>query len=411
MKKSSRSQRGFTLVELMISLTLGLFIVLALVVMLINVNRNNNELSTVNRVIENGRFSLQLLAADVSHAGYWAGHVPQFDDLTMTVTEIPTDVPTGTPTGTVTVGDGGVPDPCLAFPSWNATHRNNLVGIAVQGTDVPDPVPTPTTPFCSSIVTDPQPGTDVVVVRHVEPCLVGTGTDDCANTLTNPSPHLYFQASRCSTDASTYVLDNTTTTFALKAGDCTAEAPIRRFSSTIYYVRDHANQAGDRIPTLMRARFGVSNTASAGNLPEFLAAQAVVEGVEGFRVEYGVDDRSDTNATVDLNALRSSISWASATVLNTPQNRGDGLPDRYVRCSQAAPCTGDQMVNVTSVKLYVLVRSEKPSPNYTDTKKYCLASSCSDPADYLGPFNDRYKRHLFTQTIRLTNVAMRRETS
>lgn len=411
MKKTKRSQQGFTLVELMISLTLGLFIVLALVVMLINVNRNNNELSTVNRVIENGRFASQLLAADIAHSGYWAGHVPEFDDLTMSVTALPADVPTGTPTGTITAGAGGVPDPCVAFALWNTTHKNNLVGIAVQGTDIPDPVPSPTTPFCSSVVTNPQPGTDVIVVRHVEPCLVGTGTDDCSNTFANESPHLYFQASRCSGDPATFVLGNTTATFTLKAGDCVAEAPIRRFSSSIYYVRDHANQAGDGIPTLMRARFGVSNTAAAGNPPEFLSAQAMVEGVEGFRVEYGVDDRSDTNAVVDLAALRSSLSWASMTVLNTPQNRGDGLPDRYVRCSQASPCTGDQLVNVTTVKLYVLVRSERPSPNHTDTKKYCLASSCSDPADYMGPFNDRYKRHLFTQTIRLTNVAMRRETS
>jgi type IV pilus assembly protein PilW len=28
----------------------------------------------------------------------------------------------------------------------------------------------------------------------------------------------------------------------------------------------------------------------------------------------------------------------------------------------------------------------------------------------VGPFNDGYKRHLFTQTIRLTNISMRRET-
>ncbi len=115
---------------------------------------------------------------------------------------------------------------------------------------------------------------------------------------------------------------------------------------------------------------------------------------------------------IDLTKLGAAINWGpNATLLNTPRNRGNGLPDSYVRCSQATPCTADQLVNVVAVKLYVLVRSEKPSPNHTDTKRYCLASSCSDPGDYLGPFNDRYKRHLFTQTIRLTNVAMRRETS
>lgn len=393
MNKTHRMQRGFTLVELMISLVLGLLIILALFIMLINVNRNNSELSSTNRLIENGRFSLQLLTSDVSHAGYWSGHVPEFDDLTGSTTIGPTDVPTG------------VPDPCLTFSAanWTDEYKKNLIGIAAQGTDIPAVVPSPTTPFCGSVVTNPQPNTDVLVVRHAEPCLVGSGTDDCSDTRANASPHLYFQASRCDTDTAKFVLD--TSAFTLKAGDCTADAPIRRFSSSIYYVRDHANAAGDGMPTLMRARFGVNGT------PQFLSAQALVEGVQGFRVEYGVDNRSDTAATVDLAALALPIAWPTgATTLNTPTNRGNGLPDEYIRCSQATPCTADQLVNVTVVKLYVLVRAERTTSGHTDTKQYCLASSCTDPTDYMGPFNDGYKRHLFTQTIRLTNVAMRRET-
>lgn len=390
MKKARPTQHGFTLVELMISMVLGLLIVLALITMLINVNRNNSELSSTNRLIENGRFALQLLATDVSHAGYWGGHVPAFDDLTGSTAAGAADVPTA------------VPDPCLAFAAWGDAHKYNLVGIAVQGTDVPSPVPSPATPFCSGVVSNPQPSTDVLVVRNVEPCLVGSSTEDCSDTLGNASPHVYFQSSRCSTDVSTFVLN--TSTFSLKAGNCADAAPIRRFSSSIYYVRNHATTAGDGIPTLMRARFGVNGT------PQFLAAQALVEGVERFRVEYGVDNVSDTGAAVNLAALGSAINWANASVLDTPTNRGNGLPDAYVRCSQATPCTADQLVNVTAVKLYVLVRAEKKTPGHTDTKKYCLASACADPADYAGPFNDGHKRHLFTQTVRLTNVATRRET-
>lgn len=398
-KQPVRTQHGFTLVELMISMVLGLFIILALVTMLINVNRHNSELTGVNRVIENGRISLQLLTSDISHGGYWAGHVPEFDNLAGSTTSAPIDVP------------NAVPDPCLAFSAanWTDQHKRNLVGIAVQGTDIPDPVPSPTAPFCASVITNPQPSTDVLVVRHAEPCLVGSSTDDCSDTRATASPHLYFQASRCSTDTSAFILN--TSTFTLTAGNCTAVAPIRRFSSTIYFVRNYANSAGDGIPTLVRSRFGVNNTAVAGNMPEFLSAQALVEGVEGFRVQYGLDNLSDTGATVDLAALGSPISWASASILNTATNRGNGFPDTYVTCSQTTPCTAAQLVNVTAVKLYVLVRAEKTTPGHTDTKKYCLASDCvATPAGYMGPFNDGYKRHLFTQTVRLTNVATRRET-
>lgn len=413
MKKTSCAQRGFTLVELMISMVLGLLIILALVTMLINVNRNNSELSSTNRLIENGRFALQLLATDVSHAGYWGGHVPAFDDLTGSTTAGPDDVPTA------------VPDPCAVFSTWDNAYKYNLIGMAVQGTDVPSPVPSPTTPFCSGVVTNPQPSTDVLVVRGVEPCLVGSSTEDCSDTRGSANPHVYFQPSRCDTDTSTFVLN--TSTFSLKAGNCTDASPIRRFSSSIYYVRDFASTSGDGIPTLMRARFGVNGSTGA---PEFMGAQALVEGVEGFRVEYGIDNVSDTGDAVNLAALGSALCWSSATVqstatsssassttcasnpgvLDTPTNRGNGLPDVYVRCTQSSACTADQLVNAVTVKLYVLVRAEKKTPGHTDTKKYCLASTCSVAADYMGPFSDGYKRHQFTQTVRLTNVATRRET-
>ena len=94
-RQPRRAQSGFTLVELMISMVLGLFIVLALLTLLINVNRNNSEMTKSNRTIENGRFALQLLEADVSHAGFWGGFLPLFDDLTNTAA--PTDVPSAVP--------------------------------------------------------------------------------------------------------------------------------------------------------------------------------------------------------------------------------------------------------------------------------------------------------------------------
>ena len=68
-------------------------------------------------------------------------------------------------------------------------------------------------------------------------------------------------------------------------------------------------------------------------------------------------------------------------------------------------CTVDELMNVTSARIYVLARSREASPNYTDTKTYTLGS-----AGDVGPFNDNFKRHVFTTTVRLTNVAGRRVT-
>ena len=61
-------------------------------------------------------------------------------------------------------------------------------------------------------------------------------------------------------------------------------------------------------------------------------------------------------------------------------------------------------MNVTSARIYVLARSREASPNYTDTKTYTLGS-----AGDVGPFNDNFKRHVFTTTVRLTNIAGRQD--
>jgi type IV pilus assembly protein PilW len=56
------------------------------------------------------------------------------------------------------------------------------------------------------------------------------------------------------------------------------------------------------------------------------------------------------------------------------------------------------------VKLYVLARADAPTTGYLDSKTYALGTVA------LGPFNDGYKRHVFSTTVRINNVAGRRLT-
>ena len=122
-------------------------------------------------------------------------------------------------------------------------------------------------------------------------------------------------------------------------------------------------------------------------------------------MELGVDSVSATGAALTTATFAQPINYPNPNLMITPTNRGDGYPDGlYVHCTAAAPCTPFQFMNTVAVKIYVLARGDSPSPSYVDTKTYQLGSTT------MGPFNDRYKRHLFTQTIRLTNVSGRRET-
>jgi len=380
-------QSGFTLVELMIAMLIGVFMVLALITLLINVNRSNQEMNKSSAIVENGRFSLQLLGADVSHAGFWAGYIPAFDDLSGA--SAPADVP------------AAVPDPCKPFATWTAQDHINMVGIAVHGYEIAATVPSPTLPVCANIVTNPKASTDVLVVRHADTCVPGDpDSPECQDLAVGK---LYFQTNRCGT-ASPFTLAVATSTVMSTANfpglkrNCTTVEEVRRFVSTLYYVRNYAVTVGDGIPTLMRSDFDIS-----GGTLQHKAAEAVIEGVEGFRVEYGIDSKSRSGADADHS---STIVWLDAAK-TTPTNRGDGVPDgAYVRCTTATPCTVAQLMNVVAVKIYVLVRSSDSaaSAGYRDTKTYNLGSTT------LGPFNDGYKRHVFSQTMRLMNVASRRET-
>jgi type IV pilus assembly protein PilW len=145
-------------------------------------------------------------------------------------------------------------------------------------------------------------------------------------------------------------------------------------------------------------------------------AQALIEGIESFKVEFGLDTVSDSGAVLTTATFNTTtgegaaVVWANPKVLTSPTNRGDGYPDSYVQCTNASPCSAFQLMNAVAVKIHVLVRSENRTPGYVDSKSYCLASSCPTAGDRLGPFSDSFKRHLFTQTVRLVNVSARRET-
>jgi type IV pilus assembly protein PilW len=364
-------QGGLTLVELMVAMTISLLILAALVALFTNTSRSNRELARANGMIESGRLAIQVLEADVQHAGYWGTYVAGFDD--QTAAGVPVDAP------------NGVPDPCLAFDlaTWTADHVNNLIGVPVQAYD--------DAAVCAGIITDRQPGTDVLVVRHAENCVPGV-SPNCDPVVAG---RLYFQASLCTDDLEAFKLD--TAGFTLSQRDCATPAEQRRFMSTLYYVRDHADAPGDGIPTLMRSEFDLN-----GGVLTHQAAVPLIEGIQGFRVELGVDDLSETGAPVDYTA---AVDWVDPDTRTSAANRGDGVPDDdYLHCTTAVPCVVGDLTNVTAVRLFVLARSRDASQGLVDAKSYTLGDTV------LGPFNDSFQRHLFVSTVRLPNVSGRRIT-
>lgn len=378
---SYRKAKGFTLVELMIAVTLSLFIAIGLIALYLNIARTNNEMAKTHGQIESGRFASHILQNDIAHGGYWGTYNPKFDNLAYSA--VPDDVP------------NAVPDPCKSFATWTAQDQTNMLGIPVQ---TYEDVPT----SCAALLVNKLANTDILVVRHAEVCL--PGATNCEALDNNK---LYFQSSLNSSCAGaptypTYVMSNVSTAFTLTNRGCTALAPRRKVITHIYYVRDFAITADDGVPTLVRSELDY-----AGATPTLAQQPPVplIEGIEGFRVEVGVDSLSKTGAAVDYTA---AVAWVNAVTQVTATNRGDGAVDgEYVRCTTTLPCTAAQLMNVVALKVFVLARTREATPGFTDGKTYQLASSSTGPTVTPG---DNFKRHLFNNTIRLVNVSGRRET-
>lgn len=157
-KRSRASEAGFSIVELMVSIAIGIVIVLAMVGVLIKSNRNNAELIKSNKLIDGAKAASFLIEQDLTHASYWGGFIPGFDDLLLTTA--PGDVP------------DAVTDPCgVAYPPIGATadqDKKNLIGISVQVYPIAVVGGAPASPVCTSVIRDPVPGSDVLVVRYAD---------------------------------------------------------------------------------------------------------------------------------------------------------------------------------------------------------------------------------------------------
>jgi type IV pilus assembly protein PilW len=119
---------------------------------------------------------------------------------------------------------------------------------------------------------------------------------------------------------------------------------------------------------------------------------------------YGIDSLSKGGTPENYLA---PVAWVNPYNRVTPTNRGDGVPEgayvnaASVTCNGATNCNA---ANVVAVRIYVLARSLETTPGYTDTKTYQLGDIS------MGPFNDGFKRHVYSTTARLVNPASRRDT-
>jgi type IV pilus assembly protein PilW len=205
-------------------------------------------------------------------------------------------------------------------------------------------------------------GTAVLVVRRA-----GTSTSSVP-----VSDSFNIQVSGCAGDPVTEIVSGSaagdytlhmknSTTGCIPIGGAPV-APIAPFYARIFYVStcsqvDCSAANADSIPTLKRL------DATPGGM----VITPIVDGIDNLQFDYGLDTTA-----------------------------GDqGAPDTFTAIPTAA-----QWPNVTAARVHILARNNELTQGYTDPKSYTRFGVA--PAD-------KFKRHAYSEVVRLNNSAGRRE--
>jgi len=255
----TRRKQGFTIVELMVAVAVGMLMLAGLSTLFSSNSSAQMEIERANRQVENGRYAMQLMTGDLRNAGYYS----EYDPVELAAPAV-------------------LPNPC----DVDLVNMRDAIAFAVQGYDNSSSL---------DCLSDVKANTDVVVVRHTHTCVVGAA--DCEDAAAGGP---FFQASQCANDyelgsndkTKHYQISAIDTGFTLHKFNCTqvnnsgTPADVRRLLTHIYFVANNS-LAGDGIPTLKRAE-----VVSKGGV---MSVQIVplAEGIENMQLEYGLDSNDD----------------------------------------------------------------------------------------------------------------------
>lgn len=242
-------QRGFSLVEIMVAMGLGVVILLAVTEIFISNNRTSGEIEKTGRQIENGTYALRMLEDELANAGYWGEAGAQ---------SVSASLPPLCPTTAAELEDA------MGYP---------VQGAADSGAD------------CA----DSKAGSDFIALRRASTCAVGS--TGCA-LFSDGNFHL--QVSACKDESPGEVqLATAVGSLTQHQRDCSTAAPIYRLLSRVYYVSDN--------DVLVRAELASGN---------YSTVTLLVDGIEVIRFEYGIDSDEDGQID-DFVVTPSAAQWAS----------------------------------------------------------------------------------------------------
>ncbi|HXC38809.1 MAG TPA: prepilin-type N-terminal cleavage/methylation domain-containing protein, partial [Burkholderiales bacterium] len=313
--KTSAPQHGLSLIELLVSMAIGLMLMAGLVTVFANSSQSQRELQRTAQQIENGRYAMDVLTQDLHHAGFYGRYAAY-------------------------TAPASAPDPCI---TGDAAALASSMGFPVQGYVAASQSTRPSLAgtTCGTYLPNANlyPGSDVLVIRRADTSALAVGATAVSGEVYVQSGvsavSVQFGNGAAITAAST--ADGGAASILQKSG---AAESIRKYHVHIYFVAPcsipsgggsvctgSSDDQGKPVPTLKRLELSVnsSGTLTFNTVP-------ISEGVEALKIEYGIDNSPSTaNASTQL--------------------IGDGAPDLYIpNATTSAPAATD-FPNAVSAKV------------------------------------------------------------
>ncbi|MEX0618380.1 MAG: PilW family protein [Pseudohongiellaceae bacterium] len=243
--KTTHRQSGFTLIELMVAMGLGLTLVAGTIVIFVQNNRSAVQDEEISRILENGRFVVRQIGRELAMSGFWGKFL---------------DVDTTAVHASVVVGQDcgdGVNDWATDLTALGFVNNATTAAVAAAHECLPS----------GDIVA----GSDVIAVQRVSDSTTTDGAISAGQLYlrTNGVAAQLFQGGGVDTPPA---MTGTVSNWA--------------YLPQVYYIRDFSVAADDGIPTLCRAYM------DSGANPD-MTNECLVDGVENLQFEFGVDEDGD----------------------------------------------------------------------------------------------------------------------
>lgn len=358
-------QRGFSLVELMVAITIALIVSAAVTAIFISSKKAYETQDKLARVQENGRFAMHYLMQDIrtaKHMGCLKNVVGVVrNNLNTTANDFNFGSVTGTnafgvdpriqPTDPLALPIEGIDNYATGSSTWSPSGSNALPT---------SPLPTP----ASDMLTIRRA---VTVARVAAPMAAETAavTVDSVNLL---QQNQIVLIANCNAGDVFQISGLNTSTNAVQHGT-TGDATFSPGNWTAEFVKAYGNGDGAEILQLVTRTYyvasGASGVPSLWRLENGTAPVELVEGIESLQILYGV------------------------------RNGPSKQPVQYL------PAGGvTDWGSVVSVKIGILARTSTQSFGDTNTMTYNVNGAT------LGPFNDRNERRVFEATVSLRSMAL-----